>query len=325
MHVFITGATGYVGSHLVQSLVNSGHIVHALVRSVPKARLILPPQAVVFEGDLDNISAIESAMEGCEIVYHLAAFAKVYSKDTSEYFRINCSGTKNILLVAKMSGVKRVIVTSTAGVFGPSIDGIINEHAVRKIDFFNEYESSKALSELIAREYCNKGLDVVILSPTRIYGPFLHGDSESITLLIEKFIKTNWKFIPGDGSKIGNYVFIDDVVQAHINAMTKGQNGELYLIGGENKTYDDFFSMLKKVSGIKRRMFHVPDAFQTFCAKMQMIKTWFGREPLITTKWTAKGKYDWEVDCRKAWNELNLNPIKLEDGLKKTAEWIKRH
>lgn len=324
MKVLVTGATGYVGSHIVNKLISNGYVVHVLVRSISEAKIKLPSSVILFEGDIINISSIQKAMSGCDIVFHLAAFAKVYAQNSSDYFKINAAGTKNVLDIAKKLQIKKVIMTSTAGVFGPSFAHKVDENSVRDIDFFNEYESSKAISELIAKNFFANGLDVVILSPTRIYGPYLNGKSESITLLIEKFIKAKWRLIPGDGSKIGNYVYIEDVVKAHINAITYGKPGHVYLIAGENKSYEDFFNSLKKISGRKRKMIHVPDIIQTFFARLQMIKILFGKDPLITTKWTAKGKYNWEVNNTKMINELKIHPVEFEEGLTKTIIWLNK-
>jgi len=200
----------------------------------------------------------------------------------------------------------------------------ITENSVRNFDFFNEYESSKAFSESKIKDYVIDGLDVVIVSPTRVYGPYLFGQPESVTQLIEKYVLGNWRFIPGDGSKIGNYVFVEDVVLGHILAMEKGKKGHTYILGGTNHDYNTFFAKLSKISGIKRKMIYMPILFQMAFARLQLIKTWLGKEPLITPKWIAKGKYDWHVTPQKAIDELGINLTSLDEGLKKTVEWLRR-
>lgn len=322
MTYFVTGGTGYIGAHLIKRLSEQGHRVHALVRNPTKAKHIEFPNVHLFKGDITEVSSLQAAMKDCTGVFHLAAYAKVWAANPKTYFDLNVVATNTILNVALENAIKRCVITSTAGVFGASLHQPITEESSRNFDFFNEYESSKALSESKIKDYVINGLDVVIVSPTRVYGPTLGGQPESVTLLIQKFVKGNWRFLPGDGTKIGNYVYVEDVVAGHLAAMEKGKKGHTYILGGPNHSYQDFFDTLKKVSGVKRWMLPMPLSFQFIFANIQLIKTWFGKEPLLTPKWVAKGKYDWKVSPQKAVDELGLHITSLEKGLEKTVHWI---
>ena len=322
MSIFITGGTGYIGAHLLNKLTDSDETIHVLVRSKEKASNIEHPNVTIFEGDIMNKESIKEAMQGCSKVYHLAAFAKVWAKDPKTYFDINVTATVNVLEAAQELGVSKVIVTSTAGVYGASVSDDITETYVRDFDFFNEYESSKAISESRIKDFVIAGLDVSIVSPTRVYGPCIFGEPQSVTQLIQKYIKGKWRIIPGDGTKIGNYVYIDDVIDGHILAMEKGKTGHTYILGGENHDYNSFFKILAIESGIHRKMIKLPIGFQMMFARIQLLKIPFGGTPLITPKWIAKGKYDWKVDSSKAINELGLKITSLKEGIKKTIDWI---
>ena len=322
MSIFITGGTGYIGAHLLKRLADSGEKIHVLVRSEKKATNIKHPNVAIFEGDIMNKDSIRDAMQGCNKVYHLAAFAKVWAKDPKIYFDINVTATVNILEVAQELEVSKVIVTSTAGVYGASVSDDITETYVRDFDFFNEYESSKAISESRIKDFVIAGLDVSIVSPTRVFGPYLFGQPQSVTQLIHKYVKGNWRIIPGDGTKIGNYVFVDDVIDGHILAMEKGKKGHTYILGGENHDYNSFFKILAIESGIHRKMIKLPIGFQMLFSRIQLMKIPFGGTPLITPKWIAKGKYDWKVDANKAINELGLKVTSLQEGVKKTIDWV---
>ena len=322
MKIFVTGATGYIGAHLVNKLIEEGNVVHAFIRSEEKAKSILRSGVHLVEGDLLDEKAIRRGMAGCDEVYHLAAFTKVWDKNDSTYFSQNVVATKNVLASAKELGVRRVVVTSTAGVYGASMENEITENYVRTTDFFNEYESSKALAESWIKQFVIDGLDVVIVSPTRIYGPFAFGETVSITQMIEKYVFHKWRIIPGDGTKVGNYVFIDDVVQGHVLAMKNGRSGQTYLLGGENCDYNDFFKLLSERSGVKRRMIKVPTAILMVLAQMQLWKIPFGGTPLITPKWISKGKYHWKVSPRKAVEELGLQITPLDQGFEATVSWL---
>ena len=322
MSIFITGGTGYIGAHLLRKLTDSDETIHVLVRSKKKASDIEHPNIAIFEGDIMNKESIKKAMKGCSKVYHLAAFAKVWAKDPKIYFDINVTATVNVLEVAQELGVSKVIVTSTAGVYGASVSDDITETYVRDFDFFNEYESSKAISESRIKDFAIAGLDVSIVSPTRVYGPYLFGEPQSVTQLIQKYVKGKWRIIPGDGTKVGNYVFIDDVVDGHILAMENGKKGHTYILGGENHDYNSFFKILAIESGIHRKMIKLPIGFQMMFARIQLLKIPFGGTPLITPKWIAKGKYDWKVDSSKAVNKLGLKITSLKEGIKKTIDWV---
>ena len=186
MKIFLTGGTGFIGAHLINALLAKGDEVHTLARSTEKAKKIEKPGVKVFKGDILNKESILKAMEGCQQVYHLAGNASIYEKDPSRYFTINVDGTKNIMDAALKLGVKKMVFTSSAGVIGPSVGGVVTEGKVREIDFFNEYESSKAEAEDLVRSYVSeKKLDAVIVLPTRVYGHYLFGEPASVSLLIK--------------------------------------------------------------------------------------------------------------------------------------------
>lgn len=323
MKYLVTGATGYVGAHLVQALVKQGHMVKALCRSREKAALIQQPGVVVCYGDILNKKSLYEAAVGCDGIFHLAAYAKVWAHNPKTYFDLNVSGTENVLQAAIKEKIKKIVVTSTAGVFGTSNGEAITESYVRNRDFFNEYESSKTYCESRIKNYVIDGLDVVIVSPTRIYGPYLFGSPESVTRLITTYIQGVGALIPGKGDKIGNYVFIEDVVMGHISAMQHGDPGRTYILGGENSNYIRFFSILRKVSGKKKMMIKIPFWISFCIAHFQLfLATVFGRTPLITPNWLVKGKYDWEVSSQRAVDELGLKITPLNSGLKQTADWL---
>ena len=325
--IFITGATSSIGAHLVKFLLKEDTLLHLLVRKNPGFELFNHPRIVLFEGDLSSEETLLKAMEGCSQVYHLAANASVWQKDPKVYFDTNVQGTKTILETAYKRKINRVVVTSSAGVLGPSIKSIISETKAREIDFFNEYESSKAMSELLIHNYvCERGLDVVIVSPTRVYGPILFGPISSTTLLIDKFVNGKWKIYPGTGKEIGNYAYIEDVAMGHVLAMKNGIKGDTYILGGTNCNYIEFYRMMGKLSGIKRRMFVIPKFMQSLFATVQLMNAkLFGIKPAITPKWLAKGYYNWEVSSDKAISTIGYCITPMEKALDNTIQSISKN
>jgi len=325
MKIFVSGSTGSIGAHLVKMLSDRGHTTHVLVRSLEKAKNLTFANVIPFKGDITDKKSVDKAMKGCRQAYHVAAFASVWAKDTGKFYKINVGGTVNVLQSAVDYNVEKVVVTSTAGVLGPSLHGVITEEKIRDIDIFNEYEGSKVMAESMIKDFVNiHDLDVVIVSPTRVYGPFIFGTPSSTTLLVDKYVNHSWRFYPGTGKELGNYAYIEDVALGHILAMEKGRKGHTYLLGGENFDYVTFYNKLGNVTGIKRKMFKVPIWVQmTFAGYQLFMAEWFGETPMITPKWIAKGRYNWELSPEKAIRELGLTITPIDEGLRKTVEYVR--
>jgi nucleoside-diphosphate-sugar epimerase len=325
MKYFITGITGFIGSNLARYFLDEGHQVNAIVRDFQDTKGLNHPNLQLFKGDLHDLSAQRSGMSGCNKVFHLAALAKPWSKDPDAFRKINVEGSANIFESAKESGVEKVVFTSSAATMSPSEGRIPSDESTpRKIPFFNEYESTKKEAEAIAIDYTAKGLPVVIVNPSRVYGPGPINESNAITKMIRGYCNGQWRIIPGDGKKIGNYVFIDDVVKGHIMAAEKGRAGERYLLGGENLSFDDLFNTLEKVSGIHRGMFHLPLFVMNTGAKfMEWQNSITGIPPAITSPWVNKFLRDWCISSTKAEQELGYKITSFEDGAGKTIKWLR--
>ena len=326
MKVFITGATSTIGNHLVNLLTLEGITLHLLVRDIKKASYFNQDNIKLFQGDIDSEEALIRAMSGCTHVFHLAALTSVWQKNPSRYYEVNVGCTLNVLRVAKDLGIKRVVITSSAGGYGPSITSIVTEKKAREIGFFNDYECSKVICELKAKEFAiAEELDVVIVSPTRVYGPTLDAEVSSITLLFDQYVNHSWRLIPGDGQEVGNYAYIEDVAHGHLLAMRHGKSGESYILGGHNITYNTFFRILAEQSNIRRKMIHAPFFLQNAYARFELFKAkYISGAAKITPQWLAKGKYHWEVDCSKAINDLGYQVTPMEVAFRNTISFLKR-
>ena len=145
--IFITGSTGYIGQLLVNKLLKEGNTVHALMRNLKKSPFKPHPNLIPLKGDVLDYSALLKGMKGCTFVYHLAAYAKSWARNSDTFYQVNVMGTNNLLEVAKLLGVEKVVVTSTCSVLGPSDDIPLEESSSRELPFFNHYEKSKHLVE----------------------------------------------------------------------------------------------------------------------------------------------------------------------------------
>ncbi len=325
MKFFITGATGFIGTRLALSLAEKGHLVNALVRSIYKENQLAHPNINIIKGDIFDIEALKKGAEKTDGIFHLAALAKPWVKDKKLYNKVNVEATKIILEIAGDYNINKTVITSSAGTLGPSSGKPLDEKSSRQIDFLNEYESTKFMAEKIAKDFALQGLNVVIVNPSRVYGPGLLTKSNSTTIMIKNYIHGKWRIIPGSGKRIGNYVFIDDVIEGHIKAMEKGVPGAHYILGGENASYLKFFNTISSVSNKKYKLFKIPVwMLITFAGIQMFFARIVGRSPLLPPKWVKKYMFDWELNHQKAKNELDYKPHSLEKGIQKTLKWLQK-
>lgn len=323
--IFVTGASGFIGERLCEKLAAEGRQVRALVRNPRKAEGLRQANIQLLEGDMTDPERLKPGMEGCRAVFHLAALAGVWHPDPDAFYKVNIQGTLNVLHAAHAAGAGRVVITSTAGVMGATRDGReVDENTHPAPELTTEYERSKLEAERQAKEFGAKtGLEVVIVNPSRVYGPGQWSVSNSVTRMIRLYAAGKWRFIPGDGRSIGNYVYIDDVVKGHLLALEKGRNGERYILGGENYSFNAFFELLAQITGRRHAMFRLPLPLMTAFANLQqLLADQFGRQPLITPPFVQKYVRHWPLSSRKAETELGYRITPLADGIRQTLNWL---
>jgi farnesol dehydrogenase len=335
----VTGACGFIGTRLIESLVGRGERVRALSRR-PEVRPASPPGFDWNEGgplasplvewvrgDITDPEGLSRAMEGCTHVFHLAAYAKNFAPDPAIYTRMNVEGMHNVFDAAQKAGVKRIVWTSSCVTLGPSNPGeVIDEATPRRTDrYFTEYERTKSIAEREAIQRAGQGLPVVIVNPTRVYGPGPLTEGNSVSLLIDRYDRGRAPFLPNFGLNVGNWVLVDDVVQGQLLAMERGRIGERYILGGENATLGKLYVLIDDVSG--KRHFKVPlyRFWPMLIAHAQLkMAQWFGRYPEITPDWMRTFLADWAHSSEKAQRELGYQPTPLVEGLQTTYEWLQR-
>ncbi|MFW5752155.1 MAG: NAD-dependent epimerase/dehydratase family protein [bacterium] len=321
---FITGATGFIGSQLSLELARKGHTVHALYRSESKLAYIRHERIIPFKGDITDIYSIKRAMAGCSGVFHVAAFAKAWIKNPGIIFTLNVDATETILELAREEGIEKIVVTSSAGVLGPSNGNIVNETTLNKHSFFTHYEEAKARMEINISKRCARGENIVIVNPTRVYGPGPLNQSNSVTIMIDKYDHGKWRIIPGNGQSIGNYAYIKDVVNGHILAMQDGRLGERYILGGVNISYNDFFNAIGKIKGKNYGMIHIPYWLMMCIAHFMMLLSKIGIPPAITPSLVKKFSMNWNLSSSKAINELKYEITPFKETIQETLNWLRK-
>lgn len=325
--IFVTGGTGFIGTKLVNALVQKGHSVRALSRSTSNRGGLDHERISFVSGDLLDKESLRRGMEGCAQVYHLAAYAKNWARDPSVFFRHNVDGMKNVVEAAREAGVKRVVFTSTIVVYGPTAPGVVGDESMPRITqrCFTEYEESKVLAQQEALRFVERGHDIVIVNPTRVYGPGKLTEGNSVSLMISLYDKGKVPVLLNRGVDVGNYVHVDDLVRGHILAMERGRTGQSYILGGENSSLKHIFELVDEVSGKKHFQINLPPALAFAFSRFERKKAeWFGMYPQITPSWVETFLQDWAYTCAKAQRELGYTITPLKEGIRETYEWLKK-
>lgn len=322
----ITGAGGFVGGRLALYLANKGVKVKAMHRpgSGLAADLNAHDNISGAPANLLDKASLAEASKGCDMVFHLAAYAKPWAKNPQTYFDVNVTGTTNMLEAAIENEVKRIVITATAGTFGPQVDdSMITEDINQVLPPFSEYERTKQIANEEAKNYADK-IEIVTVSPTRVFGPGELSASNAVTKLLEQYVYGSYRFLPGDGNTDGNYAYVQDMINGHYLAAINGTPGENYILGGENLTYREMLKVFAEVSGIKKQPIGVPLFIMMGAAKtMQFLGDNFNIEPKVTPPFIRKYTHNWATDISKAKRELGYTVTPFKQGVAETIEWIK--
>ncbi len=333
--ILVTGATGFIGSYITQKLLDCGHFVTGLCRTpnpqLPPGytrdmkELWKHPNFTLKNGNILDIETIREAMRGCEAVIHTAAYAKNYSPDKSIFTKMNVDGMRNVFTVAKELKIEKIVWTSTIVTFGPTRRGEIGDENMPRITekYFTEYEETKSIAEKEALRWAKEGLPLTIVNPTRVYGPGQLSEGNAMAALIRDIDAGRMPVLLNYGINVGNYGYVEDIAEGHILALERGKIGERYILGGENASLKDLFLLIENVANKKH--FRIPIwkicPMVTSYALLYSAKI-FGIYPRITPGWVRTFMVDWTYSIEKARKELGYNSIPLEEGLRRTCDWL---
>ncbi|WP_194974848.1 NAD-dependent epimerase/dehydratase family protein [Aquiflexum lacus] len=327
MKTFITGASGYLGQKLAWKLAESGEHVQVLIRNKNIAVHLMHPNIKIFYGDILDLKSVKEALADCEVIFHVAALARVWSKNPEDFFTVNVDGTKNLIQAAKEANVKKFILTSSTGTIGPSLKKPNDENTSRWSSFNNDYELSKYLAEEEVQKEVSNGFPGLIVNPSRIFGPGLESPSSGINRLIAGYLKNRIAIMPTNHRALGNYGYIDDIVEGHIKARDKGEIGQKYILGGENKSLGELFKTIQKLSPQRGIILKFPiwplkywSSFELFLGDK------FGRTPKITPDFVKRINQDAAFSSEKAIQNLGYKVTPFEEAIEITIQflWHKR-
>ncbi len=322
MKTLITGANGYIGNHLAQLLLNKGYDVNALLLNGTDTHSLESLPVEIFWGDIRDSQSIEPALEGCDAVFHLASAVGIWAKDPNIFHEVNVLGTENLLRNCLRKGVRRVVVISSCGALGlPAVGQIIDETVGRGTALTDPYEVSKFKQVEVSKKYLNHGLEVVFVYLTRVFGPGIKSDGNSITGIFEGLLNGTWRIIPGNGKTYGNFAFVHDVVDGMVKAMERGKSGEGYILGGENLNYEQLFYFVENLTGRQFKLSRIPYPIMYLIGWIEEMRSKLtGSKPFVTTFAAKKFTTDCPISCHKAQKELGYRITPAKEALRDTLE-----
>ncbi|MEK7484803.1 MAG: NAD-dependent epimerase/dehydratase family protein [Planctomycetota bacterium] len=323
--VLVTGATGFVGSHLVQQLLNQGFEVRALVRNPEQLGALRNADAVeIFPGDVTQSEAVNQATQGVSIVFHLAAVVHFWGKYKKQMQTINIQGTQNVVQACLRSDVQRLVYMSTAAVIKRLGGGQMSHEKTltSRQDMIGPYEQTKYDAEQIVLNAVTQGLDVVVLNPPGPIGPFDVKPSPMGKVIVD-FL--NGK-IPAYTHTGLNVVAVEDIALGTLLAAEKGATGERYILGGYNYRFIEFLELLAKISGKKAPRFRVPYSLTLVGGLFGEISgRLFKTDPIANLHSVRMAKHEHWYDNSKAIQELGFNPRPIQPFLESAIDWFQKN
>jgi dihydroflavonol-4-reductase len=320
---FVTGATGFVGSHVVRQLLLRGDRVRLLARNSSRKSNVEAFGCEIAIGDLKDLTSLLRCIQGCRRVYHVAADYRLWARNPQEIYDNNVGGTRNLLSACCEAGIEMVIYTSTVGAIGMRKDGLPADEdtPVKLDDMIGHYKRSKFMAEQVALEFASEGLPVIIVNPTTPIGA---GDIKPTPTgrIILEFIKGRMPAYVDTGLNIVN---VEDVAIGHLLAETKGKVGERYILGGENWTLEEILESLAQICEKRTPRFRIPWTLALVAGYMDnfFMGSILRREPMIPLEGVRMARHKMYISSEKARKELGYNPRPAEQALHDAVEYFR--
>jgi len=318
----VTGGAGFIGSHLVGQLVNSGHQVRVIER--PEAAVDHLPAAVqVFFCDIRDRVALKRALHGGRWVYHLAANPNLWVRDRREFEEVNFQGTANVLDAAVAAGAERILHTSTESILTKArVSGPIDENVEISLnDAVGPYCRSKLLAEQYAFSLASRGQPIVVANPTMPVGPGDRGLSPPTKLIVD-FCRRR---LPATMDCTLNLIDVRDVAMGLYLVMERGKPGRRYLLGHANLTLTAFLALLEELTGAPMPRWRVPYSVGVAVAWLSELLAdhLTGKAPRATLTGVRLAKRIMHFDSSWSLGELGLRPRSIRESLADAVSWLR--
>jgi dihydroflavonol-4-reductase len=323
LKAFVTGATGFLGSHVARVLADQGANLRLLVRATSNLKNLQGLNADTAVGDLRDSVSLEKAMSGCDTVFHVAADYRLWVRDPNEMYQSNVEGTRALLEAARKQGVQRVVYTSSVATIGFTSDGrpADEESPVSLADMIGHYKRSKYMAEQLAMEAGRSGMYVVTVNPTTPIGEQDVKPTPTGRIVVD-FMKRRFPAYVETGL---NLVDVQECARGHIAALEKGKTGERYILGGQDLTLKQILDKLGQITGLPSPTIKLPYffAFATGVVDEAITGMLLRREPRATVDTVRMGKKKMFASSAKAQRELNWKIVPIDGALKRAVEWFR--
>jgi dihydroflavonol-4-reductase len=322
MKAFVTGGTGFIGKHLVRQLVERGYDVVALARSEEGAGTLRQLGAEIAHGDVTDVTAMRPAMRDSDVLFHLAAWYKLGSRDWHHAESINVGGTRKVLRLAQELGVPKIVYTSTVAVFGDTKGKLVDENYTSDGPFLTEYDRTKWLAHYkVAVPFIEKGAPIVIVMPGGVYGP---EDPSVNGELLRRFYRGQLPVVPGPETT-WTYAHVEDVACGHILAAEKGRIGESYILAGPAIPLGELVDFLAYLTGRRAPLLRVPARLLRPLAPLAgMLHTMLPLPDIYSEEAVRCLGVTYMARADKARAELGWQLRSLHDGLIETLTHLSR-
>jgi dihydroflavonol-4-reductase len=319
MTTLVTGAAGFLGSHVARQLVARGHTVRVLMRPSSSNRAISDLSLEYVTGDLRDVGSLERAMKGVEQVFHVAADYRLWAKKPQDIYDSNVGGTKNLLSAAKQAGVSQLIYTSTVATIAVDRPKLPDEFTDAKLaEMIGHYKRSKWMAEQEVLREAKEGAPILVAMPTTPVGPWDWKPTPTGKIILD-FL--NGK-MPGYVDTGLNFVGVEDCAAGHLLVSEKGTAGERYLLGAENLTLKALLDLLAEITGLSAPSMKIPHGMALGVAYVESaFSRLVGKQPAIPVEAVKIAQHRMFVDASRAQRELGFNPGPVKSALERAAQW----
>lgn len=319
MNTLVTGASGFVGSHVARLLAARGEHVRVLLRPQSNSQALDGLAVEKVSGDLRDPASLDAALRGIQRVFHVAADYRLWSRRPQEIYESNVTGTRNLLDAARRASIECFIYTSTVATIAVPRKNLPSEDTLSILqEMIGHYKRSKFLAEQHACEAARTGLPVIIVNPTTPVGP---GDWKPTPTgkIIVDFLNGRMPAYVDTGLNVAP---VEDVAAGHLLAAERGRVGRRYILGGENLTLRQILDVLSRITGRPAPRIKVPHfvAYAAALADTAFSKL-TGRAPQIPLEGVRMARHKMFVDDSRARRELGYQPGSVEAALERAVRW----
>jgi dihydroflavonol-4-reductase len=315
----VTGAAGFLGSHVARQLVARGESVRVLMRASSNNRAISDLSLEYVTGDLRDSASLQRAMDGMKRVFHVAADYRLWAKNPQEIYDSNVGGTKNLLAAAKSAGIEQLVYTSTVATIAVDRPELPNEFTDAKLEeMIGNYKRSKWMAEQEVLQAAREGLPAIVAMPTTPVGPWDWKPTPTGRIILD-FL--NGK-MPGYVETGLNFVGVEECAAGHLLVSEKGKVGERYLLGAENLTLKGLLDVLAEITGLRAPSMKIPHGVALGVAYVESaLSRLVGKEPQIPVEGVKIAQHKMFVDASRAVRELGFQPGSVASALERAVRW----